>query len=292
MKLGNTLKKPPTRTPGRAHVLVIGNEKGGSGKSTTAMHIAVALLYDRAKVGLVDVDWRQASLSRYLENRTKFAASAKSRLPVPSYAVVMGSAEDSRAAGAADEKGRFEQALKPLLASCDYVIIDTPGSDTHLSRLAHVEADTLLTPLNDSFVDLDILGQFDAETMKMQKPSIYSDAVWRQRQVRAAGGRRPVDWVVARNRLSHLNARNKQDMQKALAALAQRLGFRIAPGQSERVIYRELFLKGLTLHDLRRPDAGVELTLSHLAARQELRNLMAELNLPAPESAAAAKPAK
>lgn len=292
MRLGNTLKKQPTRTPGRAHVLVIGNEKGGSGKSTTAMHIAVSLLYDKARVGLLDVDWRQASLTRYVENRKRYVESHTARLPIPEHRVIVGSGEDSRTASEADEKRRFEEALQPLLASCDYVIIDTPGSDTHLSRLAHTEADTLLTPLNDSFVDLDLLGQFDGDTLKIQRPSVYSDAVWRQRQLRAASGRRPVDWVVARNRLSSLDARNKRDMEKSLAALAQRLGFRIAPGLSERVIYRELFLKGLTLLDLRRAESGVSMTLSHVAARQELRNLLAEVNLPAVEAPAAAKPAR
>jgi chromosome partitioning protein len=72
---------------------------------------------------------------------------------------------------------------------------------------------------------------------------------------------------------------NKQKMERALDKLANRIGFRIAPGFNERVIFRELFPRGLTLLDLR--DIGVkQLNLSNLAARQELRDLIKALNLP------------
>jgi len=162
------------------------------------------------------------------------------------------------------------------------VVIDTPGSDTHLSRLAHTWADTLLTPLNDSFIDLDLLARVDPETLKIVRPSVYAEAVWKQRQIRAVQGARPVDWIVMRNRLSSLAARNKRDMGTVIEALARRIGFRVAAGLSERVIYRELFLSGLTLLDLKRGGAGPSLTMSHVAARQEVRDLVAALNLPPP----------
>jgi chromosome partitioning protein len=70
-----------------------------------------------------------------------------------------------------------------------------------------------------------------------------------------------------------------------IEALAKRIGFRVAVGLSERVIYRELFLSGLTLLDLKRGSGGVgpSLTMSHVAARQEVRDLVAALNLPPPE---------
>lgn len=261
------------RTPGRAHVLVIGNEKGGSGKSTTAMHIAVSLLSDGARVATIDLDARQGTFTRYIENRAAYARRKNVDLPMPVHAPVQASGDP------ADEKARFEAALEPAVLGADFVIVDTPGSDTHLSRLAHTWADTLLTPLNDSFIDLDLLARVDPETLKVVRPSVYAEAVWKQRQIRSMQGARPVDWIVMRNRLSSLAARNKRDMGSVIEALAKRIGFRTARGLSERVIYRELFLNGLTLLDLKR-GAGPSLTMSHVAARQEVRDLVAALNLP------------
>ncbi len=274
------------RVPGRAHVLVIGNEKGGSSKSTTALHIAVALMSDGASVATLDLDARQGTLGRYIENRIAYARRKGVDLPIPAHAAVTASTLTDRAEADADEQARFEAALEPPLLSADFVLIDTPGSDTNLSRLAHMWADTLLTPLNDSFIDLDLLARVDPDTLKVVRPSVYAEAVWKQRQVRAIQGGRPVDWVVMRNRLSSLAARNKRDMGTVLEALARRIGFRTTAGLSERVIYRELFLNGLTLLDLKRGGGRPSLTLSHVAARQEVRDLVAALNLPPPASRA------
>jgi chromosome partitioning protein len=280
------------RTAGRAHLLVIGNEKGGSGKSTTALHVAVALLGEGARVATLDLDARQGTLGRYVENRAAYARRKGIELPMPVHAAVPLSTLPDRAAAEADERARFEAALEEVIGAVDFVIVDTPGSDTHLSRLAHTWADTLLTPLNDSFIDLDLLARVDPDTLKIVRPSIYAEAVWKQRQLRAVQGGRPVDWVVMRNRLSSLAARNKRDMGTVLSALARRIGFRVAAGLSERVIYKELFLNGLTLLDLKRGSGGPSLTLSHVAARQEVRDLVAALNLPRPGAAApAAAPA-
>ena len=270
------------RAAGRAHVLVIGNEKGGSGKSTTALHIAVALLGEGARVATLDLDARQATLGRYVENRAAYAKRKRVELAMPVHAAVPLSPLPDRTAAEADERARLEAALESMVGTVDFVIVDTPGSDTNLSRLAHTWADTLLTPLNDSFIDLDLLARVDPDTLKIVRPSIYAEAVWKQRQLRALQGGRPVDWVVMRNRLSSLAARNKRDMGNALSALAKRIGFRVAAGLSERVIYKELFLNGLTLLDLKRGGGGPSLTLSHVAARQEVRGLVAALNLPRP----------
>ena len=268
------------RPLGRAHVLVIGNEKGGSGKSTTAMHIVVSLLSDGARVATIDLDARQGTFTRYIENRAAYASGKGLDLPMPEHQAVAASGDP------VDEKARFEAALERAVAAFDVVVIDTPGSDTHLSRLAHTWADTLLTPLNDSFIDLDLLARVDPDTLKIVRPSIYAEAVWKQRQVRSMQGQRPVDWIVMRNRLSSIAARNKRDMSTVIEALAKRIGFRTAQGLSERVIYRELFLNGLTLLDLKRgtsgSKAGPSLTMSHVAARQEVRDLVAALNLPLP----------
>ena len=284
------------RAVGRAHVLVIGNEKGGSGKSTTALHIAVALLGEGARVATLDLDARQATLGRYVENRAAYAKRKHVELAMPVHAAVPLSTLPERPAAEADERARLEAALEPMVGTVDFVIVDTPGSDTNLSRLAHTWADTLLTPLNDSFIDLDLLARVDPDTLKIVRPSIYAEAVWKQRQLRALQGGRPVDWVVMRNRLSSLAARNKRDMGNVIEALAKRIGFRVAAGLSERVIYKELFLNGLTLLDLKRGGGGPSLTLSHVAARQEVRDLVAALNLPrrdadAPSVAPATEPA-
>ncbi len=265
------------------HVIVLGNEKGGSGKSTTAMHLIVALAKAGRKVGAVDLDLRQRSLTRYLENRRKFADIKGQTLAFPVVSAVEPSSLDSREAARAQETENLQSALAAL-DGCDFAIIDCPGADTHLSRLAHMHADTILTPLNDSFVDFDLLARINPETNRITGPSLYSEMVWEARKTRAmsgvAGG---IDWVVIRNRLSATRARNKKNMGDKLEDLAARIGFRLARGFGDRVIYRELFPMGLTLLDLGGRDAPVRLsTMSHVTARLEIRSLVASLDLPQP----------
>ncbi len=261
----------------RPHVIVLGNEKGGSGKSTTAMHVIVALLNDGWNVGSLDLDARQGTLSRYVENR--LATSKELELPMPLHRRLARSNVDSVAAQRADETARFAATMAEV-ADVDFVVVDTPGSDSHLSRLGHARADTLVTPMNDSLLDLDLLARFDAEGRKIVGPSIYAEMVWEQKKARALADGGSVDWIVLRNRLSHLDARNKRRIGRLLEDLSRRIGFRLAPGLSERVIFRELFARGLTLFDLRRKGAGVTLTMSHLAARQEVRGLLEAIGLP------------
>jgi chromosome partitioning protein len=257
----------------RPHVIVLGNEKGGSGKSTTAMHIIVSLLHDGHKVGSIDLDARQGSLSRYVENRRQTNAGMLVPLPQSTHFAVERSSLDSANEGRVDEERRLMAAVAQL-ADCDYIVIDTPGADTSLSRLGHTLADTLITPLNDSFLDLDLLGRVDAEGAKIVKLSVYTEMVWEQRKTRAQLGGKPIDWVVMRSRLSSLDAKNKRDIGQLLQHLAKRIGFRVAPGFTERVIFRELFPRGLTLLDLSRKDTGVSWRMSHVAARQEVRDLI------------------
>ena len=263
---------------GKPHIIVLGNEKGGSGKSTTGMHLAVALLHDGYKVGSIDCDARQGSFTRYVENRKATAATMLVPLPMPRHIPVENSTADSAIARRDDEADRLSGALSEV-AGCDFIVIDTPGSDTSLSRLAHTLADTLITPLNDSFLDLDLLGRIDGAGEKILKPSVYSEMVWDQRKQRAVNRGRPIDWIVMRNRLSSLDAKNKRDIGRLLEHLSRRIGFRIAPGFTERVIFRELFPRGLTLLDLSRKDAGITWRISHVAARQEVRELVAALGL-------------
>lgn len=263
------------------HVIVLGNEKGGSGKSTAAMHIAVALLKSGHKVAAIDLDMRQRSFSRYLENRRKFSESKGKKLLFPEMPDVEASQVDSREAARMAETETLTSTLHEL-GHCDFVVIDCPGADTHLSRLAHDHADTIVTPLNDSFVDFDLLARLDPDTGKILGPSLYSEMVWNARKRRAmsgvAGG---IDWLVMRNRVSATRANNKKRMGEKLEDLSGRIGFRLGRGFGDRVIYRELFPMGLTLLDLGGPDAPVRLTtMSHVTARLEIRSLIAMLNLP------------
>jgi chromosome partitioning protein len=276
-------------TPGDPHVVVFGNEKGGTGKTTTAMHIAIALSRSGARVSAIDLDGRQRTFARYIENRAEFVSRNGQPLPVPGVQVVERAKPGADAV--ADEQQRFSEALTRARAEADFVIIDTPGNDTNLSRLGHAAADTLVTPLNDSFLDFDLLAKFDSDSLEIKAPSLYAEFVWecRKRRLMASRGqpaKASIDWVVMRNRVSSIEARNKRRVATAVEHLSARLGCRVAPGFSERVIFRELFPMGLTMLDLPVAGLAMPLTLSHIAARQEVRELLAHLRLPGIDKAA------
>ena len=263
----------------KPHIIVLGNEKGGSGKSTTAMHLFVALARQGHKVGAIDLDSRQLSFFRYLDNRATYADRAGTKLVMPEMAAVEPSTRPLRDEAAAEDHANLQSAIQHLGQTCQFVIVDTPGSATPLSKSAHSFADSLVTPMNDSLIDFDLLGRLDPRTGKVAGPSVYSEMVWSARQERAAKGAAPTDWVVLRNRMSTLESRNKRKVGGALTELSKRIGFRVIPGFAERVIFRELFLNGLTLLDLKQGGL-ITLTLSHVAARQELRDMVKSLNLP------------
>ncbi len=267
----------------RANVIVLGNEKGGSGKSTTAMHLIVGLMRDGYRVGAIDLDARQATLTAYLASREAFAQSHGIELPLPLRAAVHRSDADSRAVAEADEKQRFEAAMAELSTVCDVVVIDCPGADSYLSRLGHSYADTLVTPINDSFVDFAMLAKVEPDKHEVIGPSIYSEMVWKARNRRFARDRGKTDWIVMRNRLGASEARNKRDVGATLEALAKRIGFRTVKGFGERVIFRELYLQGLTLMDVKEAGGlGIQMGMSHVAARAEVRALIGAIRKPAP----------
>ena len=252
----------------KPHMIVFANEKGGTGKSTTAVHVAIALQARGARVAAFDLDHRQRTMARYFENRVATAKRTSRELPTPVFAAHDGESLEY-----------FDDTLGRLCSDTDFVVIDTPGRDDRFGRLAASRADTLVTPMNDSFVDFDLIGQVDPDTYKVTRPSFYAELIWDARKARAKADGVAIDWVVLRNRLQHIEARNMRSVSEALDQLAKRVGFRIIPGLGERVIYRELFPKGLTMIDSR--DFG-EMGLAHVAARQELREMMAALALPEP----------
>ena len=266
---------------GRAHIIVLGNEKGGSGKTTTGMHIIIALMRLGFNVGSMDLDARQRSLSRYIENRRQTALKENVPLPVPQHIVLPRSPFNIVQEAEEDERERFMAAISKLSATNDFIVIDSPGSDTYLARLAHGHADTIITPINDSFVDLDVLATVDGHTLKIIKPSIYSEMVWEQKLLRAKRDGGSIEWIVMRNRLSNIDAKNKRFMTQVTGELSRRIGFRVAPGFSERVIFREMFLQGLTVLDIMDSNAKGGLSLSHVAARQEVRDLLKTLRIAA-----------
>ena len=261
---------------GQASVIVVGNEKGGAGKSTIAIHTATALLHGEAKVAVLDLDLRQQSTAHFFANRLAWleANDATAPMPIPTSlgAELAKAAEDEALA-------RFQDAFAKARDEADFVLIDTPGSDTAISRAAHGLADLIVTPMNDSFVDFDMLGVVDPVTLELKRHSLYSETVWNSRKARAVNERKQIDWVVLRNRLAPTEARNRKRLDERVEALSRKVGFRIGPGLRDRVIYRELFPFGLTVADLSPKIRPVAMSLQHVAARQELRALMSALGL-------------
>ena len=262
-----------------AHIIVVGNEKGGAGKSTVSMHVATALARMGHKIACLDLDLRQKTLGRYVDNRQRFLAKEGLELPSPDYIDLPEIDKSQLQPGENPYDHRLSAAVSQLEAEADFILIDCPGSHTRLSQVAHSLADTLITPLNDSFIDFDLLAHIDNDGERILGPSVYSEMVWNARQLRAQAGLKPIDWIVLRNRMGAQQMVNKAKMEKAIDKLSNRIGFRVAPGFNERVIFRELFPRGLTLLDLK--DIGVQsLNISNVAARQELRELMKALELP------------
>jgi len=264
----------------KAHVIAFGNEKGGTGKTTTAVHVAISLLHAGKTVAAIDLDGRQKTFGRYIENRIAFAERSGRKLKIPSIRVIARSTANQVDAAVAEESATLDEALAAASEEAEYVILDMPGSDTNLSRLGHAAADTLVTPMNDSYLDFDLLAKFHPETLDVLGPSLYSEFVWECRKRRVLSRRPAIEWVVVRNRVSSHEARNKRRIAGALDELASRIGFKVAPGLTERVIFRELFPYGLTLLDLPAPGIPVAFSLSHVSARQELRDLLNALKLP------------
>src|SRR4051795_2331788 len=265
------LRPPP-------HVVVVGNEKGGSGKTTIAMHLAVALLKAGQRVATIDLDGRQRTLTHYLESRRGWARRSAVELELPTHfciARVEGAkVEENEAAEFSD----FQRAMAAAQDRHDFVVIDTPPHDSYLMRLAHSITDTLVTPLNDSFVDLDVLATLDPVTLTVTGISHYGELVRETRRHRRPVDGALIDWVVVRNRISSSTA---PVLCGCLQELALNAGFRVAAGFHERAIYRDLFPRGLTaLDELCETMPGIDGEAFRLPARCEIQGLLGALKLP------------
>ncbi|HET7680868.1 MAG TPA: division plane positioning ATPase MipZ [Xanthobacteraceae bacterium] len=258
-----------------SRVIVVANEKGGSGKSTVAIHIAVALIKAGHTVATIDLDSRQRSLTRYIENRREWAAHVGQDLGIPTHVCI---GEQAIARSAEEEALAYDQlvtAVEDAAKSHNFIVIDTPGHQSHLTSLVHAMADTLITPLNDSFVDFDVLATVDPKTLELTGPSHYAETVLHARNERSLLDQAPTEWIVLRNRLSMISSRNKRLMGEKLQELSERLNFRCIDGIAERLIFREFYPRGLTAFDeVKETTLGTRPTLSHATARQEVQNLL------------------
>jgi chromosome partitioning protein len=259
-------------------VIVVANEKGGSGKSTVAMHIAIALIKSGERVATIDLDARQKSLTHFIENRRLWAKQVARDLEIPDH-FSFGNVDYPSAEDEAVGCKTLTDAVEALGRSCGVIVIDTPGHNNYLMRLAHSLADTLITPLNDSFVDLDVLGSVDPGTFQVSGTSHYSQMVQTARRQRHSD-RASAEWIVLRNRLSTLGSRNNRLVGGGLQELSRWLNFRCIEGLAERVIFRELYPRGLTaVDDIDEVTLGTRPTMSHVSARLEMQNLLSAILL-------------
>ena len=263
------------------HVIAVGNEKGGSGKSTTAFHLAIHLLYEGFKVASIDVDSRQQTLTHYVRNRREWARGHGLRIPHTTHFHLPLSRGDSIRENHRAEFDLFRQAIAEVEHDADFLVIDTPGFDTNLTRLAHCMADTLLTPVNDSLIDLNVLARIDPSGEGPVEASHYSRLVQRARAERLNMDGKTIDWVLVRNRISMLASRNAKQVHATMERIAERFGCRVADGIAERMIFRSLFATGMTVFDPLDGDLmGGPSTVSHITARNEYRDLVAAMHLP------------
>lgn len=254
----------------KAHIITIGNEKGGTGKSTISMHLAILLMQEGFKVAVIDMDGRQGTLSRYINNRCNFAKQNHINLIVPQLVTVSPRDNQNEHANHISE---IELAVSELSKAYDALIIDTPGTKNYLFEEAHRLADTLITPVGDSLIDLNVLSEIDEKAPNRQHAGHYAEFVWEIKKYRAQHGKKSLNWIVAANKVSSLNSKNKTVFFDHLNQIAKTYGFRVSESIKDRVIYKELFLQGLTVLDLNTQALKSRLTLSHLAAKQEIKNL-------------------
>ena len=265
-------------SPCSVRVIVVGNEKGGSGKSTVAIHLAIALLRSGQSVATVDLDATQRSFTHYIDNRLAWSRQRGLNLPTPTHVCFNEDDEFASLDGETARCAAFAKTIGRLADTHACIVVDSPGHDSAVTRLALSFADTLLTPLNDSFVDLDSLGSVDPNTFRVSGISHYARVVEEARSIRSGKGSAATDWIVLRNRLSTLNSRNKRLVDNALHELSQRLGFRYVEGLAERMIFREFYPRGLTAADsLEESTLGTRPTMSHITAQLEVQALIATL---------------
>lgn len=259
--LHNIRSKPGVKP----HLIVFANEKGGVGKSTLAFHTCIGLCNTGEKVAVLDLDWRQQSLAGALASREATARSLEIDLPSPHYTVLEN-----------QSGSMFTQEISRIGTGSRFVIIDLAGQDSTMARYAIALADTLVTPINNSLVDIDALAKFDPVNMRVKEPNRFARLVESLRHERQLCGMPSIDWVIVKNRLRSAEKKQRQFFDQALTDLSRTLRFRVACGLSERVAYRELYLFGLTHLDLKHIS---RLTRRNSRIEEEVSELISDLAL-------------
>lgn len=254
-------------TTKKAHIIVISNEKGGTGKSTLSMHLAIKLLQENFSVATVDLDGRQGTLSKYIENRTKFSDLRNINLLIPQH--FRFSPQDNITQSQAEVSLLIEELGKKF----DAIIIDTPGTKNYLFDTAHLYADTVITPISDSLIDLNVLADIDFINNKVRAPGHYASFIWDVKKHLASKGKAYLNWIVVGNKISSLNSKNKNKFFAFLEQISKLYGFRNVEGLKDRVIYKELFLEGLTVLDMGHEKLKLKMNMSHLAAKREIKHI-------------------
>ncbi|MDR1694029.1 MAG: division plane positioning ATPase MipZ [Lactobacillaceae bacterium] len=251
----------------KAHIIVVSNEKGGTGKSTISMHLATLLLYEGYNVATIDMDGRQGTFTKYIENRKKYNQKSYINLPISYHLSFSIDDEDG------SNPELIGRHIKDLAKKYDAIIIDTPGTKNYLFDEAHKYADTLITPISDSLLDLNVMADIDFNTKKIGKPGHYANHIWDVKKYLAARNKPYLNWVVAGNRISSFNSKNKTKVMEYLERLSKLYGFKLFFGIKDRAIYKELFLDGLTILDMNNDRLKMKMSISHIAAKREIRKL-------------------
>lgn len=264
-----------------AHVIVVGNEKGGSGKSTLSIHLSVALMKAGFRVATIDLDTRQQTLTRFFENRASWAQTAPWEVELPFHFALERGNYDHIRDNETKEFADFAEAIGQVEHAYEFVVIDTPASDSYLMRLAHSLADTLVSPVNDSYIDVDVFSRVNHDRTKRGAIAHYADLVLEARRKRQAVDQGLIDWVIVRNRIASLQSNNARQIAISLNRMSSELKFRPAEGLHDRVIFRELFPIGLTALDpIEEAMRTGTLSASQQAARREIEDLVNTLRLP------------
>lgn len=262
--------------PPKGHIIVFANEKGGVGKSTSAFHTCIALCNAGESVAALDVDLRQLTLQSALWARIESEKEYGVRLPGPEQIML-----------AQQNENELEEKLRMARIHHSFIVIDVGGHDSPIARRAIFMADTIITPVNDSFIDLDMLGRIDPRTGELKTLGNFARLVAHLKEPGIAIRPKPLDWVVMQNRSRNFATKNERKVLDALERIAPVAGFRLVPGLRERVTYRELFPMGLTLFDL---EAIPELGRMQPNAREEIWTMLRSLNLPSEALAKAIAP--
>ena len=260
------------RQPGR--IIVFSNLKGGTGKSTTALSVIVGLLRQGKSVASLDLDMDQEALSRYLFNRTRFAKLTKLRIGMPDHHRFTQIDPGGNGAALSTRLERLSELIDKLVAENDYLIIDCPSLDNPLTRSVTARADVLTSPVNESFLDIDVIGEVRGSPPTVTRVGPFAEMIGAEMQRRRDEGVAPLEWIVVRNRRNPSATRHTAAIGTVLGELARNLSFRVTDGFVDRLIFRELFLVGLSILDLRKDDPLIAGNSSHKSAYEEASNLL------------------